>query len=191
MKVLARATSALLVALALLMPFAARAASPTSVGLAPGSGVLACVFSVTGALLAPCTVMVDPTTGATIVTANGSSASSALGVQGVTGGVAVPITGSVGTITQTLVTLPAATSTQLIAANSTRKGLRWMNVGANPMTAVPGSSAAVAGSGMNYNGNAGVGTQGGGDTFEGSSIPTSAFQAISTIGTTVVVWETN
>lgn len=92
------------------------------------------------------------------------------------------------TWTQTAIALPAGTSTQIVAANPLRKGLRWMNVGTNPMTAVPGAGPAVAGLGMNYNGAAGAGQQGGADTFPGDTSG-QAFQAISTAGTTVVVWE--
>ena len=103
----------------------------------------------------------------------------------------IQITPYAGTITQTLVTLTAATSAQLIAANATRKGLRWMNTGTNPMTVVPGAGPAVAGSGMNYNGSTGAGFQGGSEAFEGSAVPTGAYQAISTLGTTVTVWEMN
>jgi len=95
-----------------------------------------------------------------------------------------------GTITATVVTLTAATSATLIASNSTRKGLRWQNIGANPATVVPGGSAAVVGNGPNYNGPPqGTGFQGGGESFEGAAVPTNAFQAISTGGTTIIVWE--
>lgn len=121
----------------------------------------------------------------------GTPSTSVITVQGAVGGTAQPINGSPGTITQTLVTLSAAATGQLAAANATRKGLRWMVTGANPMTVAPGASAAVAGVGMSYNGNSGVGTQGGSEAFEGSVVPTNAFQAISTLGTTVIVWEMN
>lgn len=72
-------------------PFEALATSPTGFSVTSGSGSSACVFSVTGSLLAPCTVMVDPATGVAIVTGAGTTALSGLGVQGVTGGVALPI----------------------------------------------------------------------------------------------------
>jgi len=93
------------------------------------------------------------------------------------------------TITQTTVTLTAATDAQIIAANSSRKFLQWMVVGANPATVVPGAGPAVAGAGMNYDPGSSTINQGGGTTFEGSAIATNAFHAISTGGTTVVVWE--
>ena len=92
------------------------------------------------------------------------------------------------TWTQTTVTLSAATSAPLIAANGSRKKLRWMVTGSNPMTVAPGSSAAVANVGMNYNGSSASGYQGGSDSFDGDTA-TGAFQAISTLGTTVTVWE--
>ena len=90
-----------------------------------------------------------------------------------------------------LVTLSAATSAQIVAPNQARKGLRWMNIGLNPMTVTPGAAAAVVGQGMAYNGAAGAGQQGGSECFEGTAVPGDAFQAISTLGTTVIVWEQN
>lgn len=109
------------------------------------------------------------------------------------GSAAAPLTvaGKTTTTTATVVTLTAATSAQLIAANATRKGLRWMNIGTNPVTIVPGASAAVVGNGMNYNGSGGTGQQGGSEAFEGTAVPGDAFQAISTNGTTIIVWEQN
>ena len=92
------------------------------------------------------------------------------------------------TINQTIVTLAAATSKLLIASNSARKGLAWMNVGSNPMT-VATASPAVVGSGFNYNPAAAAGQQGGADSWTSAVIPTSAFYAISSGGTTVVIWE--
>lgn len=92
------------------------------------------------------------------------------------------------TYTQTIVTLTAATSATLIAANVSRKSLRWMVTGTNPMTVIPGIATATAGTGMSYNGNASIGTQGGSDTMYGDAA-TQGFSAISTGGTTVCVWE--
>lgn len=93
------------------------------------------------------------------------------------------------TWTQTTVTLSAAASGLLLAANTSRLALRWMVTGTNPMTVVPGAGPAVAGVGMNYSGASGVGQQGGADSFAANEISTQAFQAISTAGTTVTVWE--
>jgi hypothetical protein len=101
------------------------------------------------------------------------------------------VAGKTSTTTATIVTLSAATSAQLIAANATRKGLRWMNIGLNPATIVPGASAAVVGNGMAYSGAASAGQQGGSEAFEGTAVPGDAFQAISTLGTTIIVWEQN
>lgn len=95
------------------------------------------------------------------------------------------------TWTQTIVVLAAATAGNLIASNQFRKALRWMNIGTNPMTVVPGTaaaSAAVVGAGMQYNGNGGAGNGGGSDTFYGET-SIQPFNAISTLGTTVCVWE--
>jgi hypothetical protein len=92
------------------------------------------------------------------------------------------------TWTQTSVTLPAGSNEVLIGANSNRRALRWMNVGTNPMTVVPGAGPAIAGAGMNYTGAVEGGYQGGSDSFVGD-VSAQAFAAISTAGTTVVVWE--
>lgn len=90
--------------------------------------------------------------------------------------------------TQTTVTLTAATSATLLAANASRKGLRWMVTGTNPMTVAPGLVTVIAGAGMNYSPGSGTGQQGGSDSFAGDT-STQAFSAISTLGTTVTVWE--
>jgi len=90
----------------------------------------------------------------------------------------------------TIVTLPAATSTQLVAANPLRRYLKYCNIGgANPMTVIPGAGPAIAGQGPSYDPGSSANNQGGCETFEGSFIPGNAFQAISTGGTTVSVWE--
>lgn len=93
------------------------------------------------------------------------------------------------TWTQTVVTLGAATSATLTAANPSRKALRWMNVGANPMTVAPGAVSVTAGAGMNYNPAPDSASQGGSDTFGSNEVSLQAFSAISTGGTTVIVWE--
>lgn len=105
------------------------------------------------------------------------------------GGLSVVSTPYPATVTQSIVTLSPGSTAQLIGANTARKGLRWMNIGSNPMTVAPGVSAAVVGQGMQYNGAFGTGMQGGSESFEGTAVPIGAFQAISTLGTTVVVWE--
>jgi hypothetical protein len=92
------------------------------------------------------------------------------------------------TWTQTSVTLAAATSASLIASNGSRKALRWMVSGINPMTVGLGSGAVTAGAGFSYNGASATGFQGGSDGFVGE-ISIQQFSAISTLGTTVIVWE--
>jgi hypothetical protein len=101
------------------------------------------------------------------------------------------VVGKTTTTTATIVTLTAATSAQLIAANATRKGLRWMNIGTNPVTVVIGAGPAVVGNGMAYSGAAGTGQQGGSEAFEGTAVPGDQMYAISTLGTTIIVWEQN
>lgn len=93
------------------------------------------------------------------------------------------------TWTQTKVTLTAATSTTLIASNTARRALRWMNTGSNPVTVAPGAVTVTAGDGMNYNPGTGIGQQGGADSFGVNEVSMDAFSAISTLGTTVIVWE--
>ncbi len=100
----------------------------------------------------------------------------------------VPIANTV-TWTQRAVTLVAATSMPLIAANAARKALRWMNVGTNPMTVAPGAVTVVAGVGFNYDPGSSALNQGGADDFAANEMSTQAFSAISTDGTTVIVWE--
>jgi hypothetical protein len=93
------------------------------------------------------------------------------------------------TIAQTIVTLTAGTSATLIAANTSRKYLCWMNVGAAPMTVAPGAVTVVAGQGMNYDPGSSPINQGGAFCQESISVSRQAFSAVSTAGTTVAVWE--
>lgn len=93
------------------------------------------------------------------------------------------------TWTQSIVTLSAATSATLLAANASRKALRWMVTGTNPMTVAPGVVTVTAGQGLNYSAGSGTGQQGGADSFGPNEVSTQAFSAISTSGTTVAVWE--
>jgi hypothetical protein len=93
------------------------------------------------------------------------------------------------TWTQTIVSLTGATTVSLIAANPIRKAIRWMNIGLNPMTVVPGTVTVVTVNlGMNYNGSFGTGQQGGSDSFSGE-LSRQAFSAFSTVGTSAVIWE--
>jgi hypothetical protein len=111
------------------------------------------------------------------------------------GGVFVPygagqaVTPSVIVITQTVVTLSAATSTTLVAANVNRKYLCWMDVGTAPFTAAPGLVTVTAGNGMNYDPGSSASNQGGTFCQEGVTVSQQAFSAISTVGTKVTVWE--
>lgn len=90
--------------------------------------------------------------------------------------------------TQSIVSLTGATTVSLVAANTSRKALRLMNIGTNPMTVAPGAVTVTVNLGMNYNGNSGSGTQGGSDSFAGE-LSRQAFSAFSTTGTSVVLWE--
>lgn len=101
-----------------------------------------------------------------------------------------------GKITQTIVVLSANVEATLIAEKLTRRGLRWM-VLAGQITVVPqpllpaARVAATISGGWVYNGPATAGAQGGGDVFEGPSVPPEEFRAISAAGATVAVWEQN
>jgi hypothetical protein len=100
----------------------------------------------------------------------------------------IPVAPQTLTWTQSSVTLAAATSASLIASNASRKALRWMVSGVNPMTAAPGAGAVTVGVGFSYNGASATGFQGGSDDFTGE-ISAQQFSAISTLGTTVILWE--
>lgn len=104
---------------------------------------------------------------------------------------AIPVSTSLSSsgysITQTSVAI-TATSAQIIAANSSRKYLAWMIIGTQNVTCVPGSTAAVAGAGMIYNGS-GAGQQGASEEFPHGA-PNNAFQCIaSAAGSTMYIWE--
>lgn len=102
----------------------------------------------------------------------------------------VTISASNGTSTVTVIALSAATSTLIIRSNISRRGLRWMNIGLNPVTICP-FTPAVVGQCFAYEPASSAGHQGGGDAFEAPNIPIDGFYGISTSGTTVIVWETN
>lgn len=87
-----------------------------------------------------------------------------------------------------VVTLAAGVATQIVAANSRRRYLMVMNIGAAPMTVVPDNQSVTAGQGMNFDPPSSTLNQGGGFTFE-AVVSRQAFTAISTGGTTVCVWE--
>jgi hypothetical protein len=86
-------------------------------------------------------------------------------------------------IHQTVKTLAAATSTQLVASNPSRTFLALQNIGAGDAT-LAFNAAAVAGSGWL------LATAGsGGFSWDGLTVPTDEVRAISTPGTTIIVWE--
>lgn len=94
------------------------------------------------------------------------------------------------TLTQTTVTLTAATDTTVVAANASRKylALAVTNTGdVNGMTF--DGTAAVAGTGWPLGGASVAGKRGDGFVWEGDGVPTNAIHAISTAGTTIVVLE--
>lgn len=93
------------------------------------------------------------------------------------------------TITQTVVTLAAATNTQLLAANASRRYLLIVNIGTGDAWLAFGSTAAVAATGYPLPAAAAAGGQGGGYSCDASTVPSGAIQAISTAGTTLVVLE--
>ena len=90
-------------------------------------------------------------------------------------------------LTPTIVT---GTSGTLVSANTARKSLRWMNIGAVVITVAPGTSPPTAGTGMLYEPNSqGAGHQGGNETFNDSSVPTNAFAYSASATATIAVWE--
>ena len=91
--------------------------------------------------------------------------------------------------TQTIVPFaPNSNNNGFLPVNLYRKALRWMNVGPNPLTIVPGMTSVTSGQGWNYDGASVVGGSGGFDSFAGQ-ISTQAFSGISGFGTQLVIWE--
>lgn len=93
-----------------------------------------------------------------------------------------------GSVTQTVITVTAATSVQLVAANSARRYLALAVIGTSPANLGFAGSAA-ANSGWPLDGASETGRQGGGIVWEGSTVPSGAVHAYSTVGTTIVVLE--
>jgi hypothetical protein len=100
-----------------------------------------------------------------------------------------PIIQAAVTIAATVVSVPANTSTTLVAANAARKTLSFMNIGLNPATITLGNAASVVGQGMALDGAPDAGNQGGAYSFDGTNCPTVRLGVISTLGTTFVIWE--
>ena len=99
------------------------------------------------------------------------------------GNVAVAPTVSGGTPTETIVSV-ATTSTSVLAANASRKGLVLQNLGANPITVKLAGGTAVASQGLVLNPQASAGQGGTSVTFGRDLVPTSAITAIATTGAT-------
>lgn len=102
----------------------------------------------------------------------------------------LPVTSGVSglTITQTQVVLAPATSALIIAANANRKYLAIQVVNTNPAT-VSSVTPAVVNVGLNLNGAPAVGWGGGLLEYNGNRMPLGALYGISTLGTTVNIWE--
>jgi hypothetical protein len=90
-----------------------------------------------------------------------------------------------GTCSSAAISLTAAVSAQILAATANLKSFEMMNIGVNPVTLVDGAGPAVVGNGFAINGATATGQQGG--YYSAPVPPTNALQAISTLGTTVIV----
>jgi hypothetical protein len=78
--------------------------------------------------------------------------------------------------------LTAATSRVLVANNPSRTFLALQNIGTGDAT-LAFNAAAVAGSGWLLQ------ASGGGFSWDGLTVPTDEVRAISTPGSTIIVWE--
>lgn len=90
--------------------------------------------------------------------------------------------------TQTVITVPAATSTLLIAANPRRDYLAFQNIGAGDAN-LGFAGSASADTGWSLDAASAAGRQGGSMVWEGSSICPTSVYAYSTVGTSIVVLE--
>lgn len=94
------------------------------------------------------------------------------------------------TITQYNFTLAPGVATNIVSLNTARKYLCFMVVGANDITVAPGlitGTPVTMGNGLIYQAQA-AGKQGGSQEFPNGA-PTNAFQAISTVGSQLIVWD--
>jgi hypothetical protein len=91
-----------------------------------------------------------------------------------------------GTITQTLVLLPAGQDAVLAAADPNRRFLALINIDVGDANLGFGT-AAVVDAGWPLNAAAAAGRQGGSQSFAGSGVPTNDVHGISASGTTIVV----
>jgi len=93
-------------------------------------------------------------------------------------------------IYQTIVTLSAGVSNNgFLLARTDRTYVLIENIGASSATIAPGNGPVTAGQGLTLDGPSGTATQGGVITWTSGDIPANAFSAISTSGTTLLVWE--
>jgi hypothetical protein len=92
------------------------------------------------------------------------------------------------TITQTIKTLAADTTGEIVPYNADRKYLAVMVTGTNPATIALGTGTVTIGEGMSLNPPTAVGNQGGGFEMFGL-VATNAFSGRSLAGTTLCVWE--
>jgi len=95
---------------------------------------------------------------------------------------------SAASMTQSVVTLAADTSTLIIAANASRRYLAIVNIGVGHCNLGFAGSATVD-SGFPLDAAAAVGRQGGGVVWEGAGVPSGAVHGRSFVGTSVVVLE--
>lgn len=94
------------------------------------------------------------------------------------------------TITQYSITLPPGVPVNIVSANASRKYLSFMVVGANDVTVAPGlisGTPVVSGIGLIYQAQA-AGKQGGSQEFPNGA-PTNSFQAISSLGSQIIIWD--
>lgn len=91
-------------------------------------------------------------------------------------------------ITQTVVTVPAATNTSLVVFNPLRKYLAIANIGTG-QGSLAFDKTAVVNQGYPLAPAASLGAQGGGLLWEAGAVPLNGVNVISTAGTTVVVLE--
>lgn len=93
-----------------------------------------------------------------------------------------------GSLTQTVVTLPAGQSTQLVGASVGRRYLAIFCTGTERVHLGFGAPA-VSGQGLPLEPAAEAGAQGGGFVWDAALVPSGAVNAISAAGSTVVVLE--
>lgn len=114
-----------------------------------------------------------------------------LNVPGISASSWSPFTGQEGgnNIAQTVVTVPATTSTQVIAARADRSFLSLVNIGTGDAWLSFNSTPATVNGGWPLMGAASLGQQGGGYVWDGTIVPVVSLNVYSTAGTTIVVME--